>query len=94
MNNDDLRQPAPAWLTEQHIDWDKISRLLAEYFEVNDPELFAELMRGELGWRLEQPFDDEGMATVTVFREATGEDTTAGAQCHWSAVVRGGAESS
>jgi hypothetical protein len=96
--NDDLRTPAPAWLTNEHIDQDKVSRLLAEYFEEHDPELFAEMMRGELRWTLGRPvpacFDDEGIVKVTVFRAATGEETTVEALSHWSAIVRADAEPS
>jgi hypothetical protein len=84
---DDLREPAPGWLTPDRIDGDAIQTRLATMLEVERPELFAELLAGALSWTLE-PFDGEGWTTVRVIRKATGEDTEAGMQTHWSAVVR------
>jgi hypothetical protein len=94
-NNDniDLRTQAPEWLTAADIDQVKISAAMAEVLKEGDPELFAEAGRGELvGWF--DAFDGEGWTTLRIHRRATGEDTGAGAQVHWSAIVRGDVESS
>jgi hypothetical protein len=82
--SEDLRTPAPPGL---EVDRDLIALRLGHTIEVEAPELFEFLMRGELGWGLE-PWDAEGWASVRVFWKDTGEVIDGvGAQCHWSSVA-------
>jgi hypothetical protein len=87
-HDQDLRQPAPAWLTADHIDGDAIQFRLAATLEEEDPTAYLDLLVGELRWTLGS-FDSDGWAHVSVVNVDTGEEV-AGAEAHWSAILRPG----
>ena len=86
--NDDLREPAPAWLTIDHIELELLANTLGIEIEKNAPELTDELFADQLKWILDlDDLDDEGWMTIPVIRKSTGEEVFA-AQCHWTALTR------